>query len=124
VVLQFGQAYTWSTGDIITVGAPVRHTDFISVPVSIHNGGDAPMAVGAIDSPIMFNTNVNNTDLAPTALSDPAFKRPSGFIGAGQTLRYQEVYEFSTASPVKVQVIASGTMGDPKRPAVVFEGVI
>lgn len=123
-MLALGLSYTWPTGDTIMVSNPQRHQGFISLDVAITNGGHAPISVGTIDSPIMLNVDANNVHLLPTEVREPGFETPSGYIIPGQTLRYRAAYELPTTNPAALQISASGTMGDPTRPVVIYQGSV
>lgn len=123
-IVAFGTPHSWPTGDTIKVSDPQRHQSFLSVDVELHNGGAAPMQMGTIDSPIMLNASADNVTLIPVAMNTTGFTMPSGYVNSGQTIRYRATFDLPAAGSASLQVIASGVMNDPTRPAVIYQGTV
>jgi hypothetical protein len=135
VVMSFGQTHTWPTGDQITVANPRRDqisstpggtvTPFLALDVTFHNGTQVPEPVGTMASVVLLDVSLNDIPVGPLAVSDPqrGDTTPAAEILPGRTVTYRQTFQMVPgAAPARLQVQVSGSMGDPTRPPVFYEG--
>lgn len=122
VVLTFGQSHTWPTGDTITISNPARDRSNLTLTIAYRNGSQAVEPLYGINSLLLINAYSDDAQLQPVFAQGDAV--PPDNILPGRTVTYRQTYELAATGPIALQVQASGSMGDPTRPVVFYEGTV